>query len=808
MRSRLALVVFSLVTLLAPFATGRVKTTWRVVSSGELDNRIQRQLRDLASQSGVSLHLSVNAAPTAGSTRDANGLQIQLDREVDAATFLTELRQQARDAVIRPTAELVNEGYILRCLYSDGTDPDNPRPYRIRIRAVSAVGLHNALLRVPDLLTTKVARLATDLIPRPQSVRLQEDGAEVILADYPSFPIRGIVEGFYGPPWSHTDRLDVLRFEGQHRMNLYIYGPKDDPYHRKLWREPYPSKQLKHMGELASMARENFVNLSFAISPGLSIIYSSEADFQTLARKLESVSKLGISNFALFLDDVPQELVHPEDKARYKTLAEAHIYLINRLYDHLKALSPENRLTVCPTTYSNEWGNRDYIRELGAGVRSEIPLDWTGTEVIPQTITTAQAEEWGGYIHRRPLVWDNYPTNDNGGWWLNLDPLRGRDVELFSAVQGLFSNPMNQAHATLIPLQTVGDYLWNPRAYDPGKSQEHALVSQYGPDAPAILAPLLKMFTADQGDGLIFRSVFEEAWIPVDLPAVEAQVSRLSSSIATLQGQRRFEKLISEISPIPKLLRDQVVRVRNDAAFNHLPDGKIQWDRRRDVLTASSVATKPIPDGDFSKWETKSVYLLNKKAQVIEGQDLWKGVSQFSARVALAWDEENLYIGVEVTDADLYQPFSGRGVQNGDAFRLVLDTMLPVPAKPGKLTDVFDLYLSPGDFRGVKPSVFCNEDFFPIRSRTHNYESEIQAAWKKTENGFSGDIIVPAAFFARPSFAAGQGIGLSFEVQKVFPPKDPFEDDPLRIVFSSKESAVFPLEPQSPATLQQVQFTN
>ena len=808
MRSRLALVAFSLVTLLAPFATGRVRPTWTVVSSGELDNRIHRQLRQLASQSGVSLHLSVSAAPTASSTHDASGLQIQLDRVADAAAFLTELQQQSRDAVIRPTAELVNEGYILRCLYSGGTDPDNPRPYRIRIRAVSAVGLHNALLRIPDLLTTRVAKLPTDLVPRPQSVRLQEDGAEVILADYPSFPVRGIVEGFYGPPWSHADRLDVLRFEGQHGMNLYIYGPKDDPYHRKLWREPYPPKQLKHMGELAATARENFVDLSFAISPGLSIIYSSEADFQTLARKLESVSKLGISNFALFLDDVPQELVHPEDKARFKTLAQAHIYLINRLYDHLKTLSPGNRLTVCPTTYTNEWGSRDYIRELGAGVHSEIPLDWTGTEVIPQTITATQAQEWSGYIHRRPLVWDNYPTNDNGGWWLNLDPLRGRDVELFSAVQGLFSNPMNQAHATLIPLQTVADYLWNPRAYDPETSQKHALVSQYGPDAPAILAPLLKMFTAEEGDGLIFKSIFEESWTPVDVPAVEAQVSRLSSSISPLRGQRRFEKLLPEISPIPNLLRDQLARVQNDAAFNHLPDGKVQWDRRRDVLKASNVATKPVPDGDFSKWEAGSVYLLNKKSQMIEGEDLWKGLSQFSARVALAWDEENLYIGVDVTDPELYQPFSGRGVQNGDAFRLVLDTMSPLPAKPGKLTDVFDLYLSPGDFAGVKPSIFCDEDFFPIRSRAHNYESEIQAAWKKTENGFSGDIIVPAAFFARPNFAPDRRIGLSFEVQKVFPPNSPFDDDPVRIIFSSKEGALFSIEPQSPATLQQVQFTN
>jgi hypothetical protein len=815
MRSQLALIVVCVATLFTPLATGRVKATWTVVSGGEVDSRIQRQLRELASQNGVRLlfsgevaqHVAQHVEPYVEQKtrppRDADTLLIQLDGAADPRTFLADLQQEARGSEVEPTAELASEGYILRSWYSRG-----PAPNRIRIQVASATGLHNALLRIPDLLATGASKLWTDLVPRPQSVRLQENGAEAIIADYPSFPIRGIVEGFYGPPWSHADRLDVLRFEGQRGMNIYIYGPKDDPYHRKLWREPYPPEQLRSMGELADTARENFVDLSFAISPGLSMVYSSETDFQTLVQKLESVGRMGISNFALFLDDVPQDLVHAEDKVRFKTLAQAHIQLINRLYDHLKSLSLKNRLTVCPTTYTSEWGNREYIRELGTGVNRAVPLDWTGTEVIPRTITVPQAEEWADYIRRKPLVWDNYPTNDSNPWWLNLDPLRGREAGLFGATQGLFSNPMYQAHATLIPLQTVADYLWNPRAYDPEKSQMHALVSQYGQDAPALLAPLLRIFTADRGDGLIFRSIHEESWTPVDVPAVEAQVSRLSSLIAVLQGQRRFAKLVSELSPLPDMLRDQLARVRTDAAFKHLPNGKLQWDRERDVLKASRVSSKPVLDGDFSKWESGTLYLLNKSSQIVDGVDLWKGPARFSARVALAWDEENLYFGVDVTDPQLYQPFWGRGVQNGDAFRLILDTILPIAIKPGRPTGVFDLYLSPGDFAEVNPSVYCNEDFFPLRSRPHDYNEEIRATWKKTATGFSGDVVVPAAFFARQNFDLGQGIGLSFAAQKVFPPQDPFEEDPARIVFSSKEGGLFPVESQSPATFQRMELVD
>ena len=95
--------------------------------------------------------------------------------------------------------------------------------------------------------------------------------------------------------------------------------------------------------------------------------YSSDHDFEVLTNKLAGVGKLGVSCFALFLDDVPQDLQDPQDKAQFKTLAQAHIYLTNKLYKHLKEQSAANRLVLTPTTYTNEWGNRDYIQELGRG---------------------------------------------------------------------------------------------------------------------------------------------------------------------------------------------------------------------------------------------------------------------------------------------------------------------------------------------------------------------------------------------------------------------------------------------------------
>ena len=61
------------------------------------------------------------------------------------------------------------------------------------------------------------------------------------ITDYPEVRFRGVVEGFYGTPWSHQARLRHLKFYGENKMNTYIYGPKDDPYHSSPnWRLPYP----------------------------------------------------------------------------------------------------------------------------------------------------------------------------------------------------------------------------------------------------------------------------------------------------------------------------------------------------------------------------------------------------------------------------------------------------------------------------------------------------------------------------------------------------------------------------------------
>ena len=80
--------------------------------------------------------------------------------------------------------------------------------------------------------------------------------------------MRGIIEGFYGLPWTWQERLEVAELLAGAGMDTYVYAPKDDPLHRERWREPYPPEVVDRFAELVA-ART--LRVGFTVSPGLSM---------------------------------------------------------------------------------------------------------------------------------------------------------------------------------------------------------------------------------------------------------------------------------------------------------------------------------------------------------------------------------------------------------------------------------------------------------------------------------------------------------------------------------------------------------
>src|SRR5215212_10664414 len=105
--------------------------------------------------------------------------------------------------------------------------------------------------------------------------------------------VRGVIEGFYGRPWSHAERLDLIAFCGRHGLNTWVHAPKDDPFHRERWRDPYPAEELDRVAELVAAGARAGVEVVYAIAPGLSVCCSDPAEVVAFERKLEPLRAAG-----------------------------------------------------------------------------------------------------------------------------------------------------------------------------------------------------------------------------------------------------------------------------------------------------------------------------------------------------------------------------------------------------------------------------------------------------------------------------------------------------------------------------------
>ena len=103
----------------------------------------------------------------------------------------------------------------------------------------------------------------------------------------------GLVEGFYGRPFTGEQRKDLFKKLKKFGHILYIYAPKDDFKHRASWRELYTVEEGEHLQSLISAAKSTGIDFYYALSPGLDITYSSLKDTSMLKRKLDQVSQFG-----------------------------------------------------------------------------------------------------------------------------------------------------------------------------------------------------------------------------------------------------------------------------------------------------------------------------------------------------------------------------------------------------------------------------------------------------------------------------------------------------------------------------------
>lgn len=263
-------------------------------------------------------------------------------------------------------------------------------------------------------------------------------------------PILGVIEGFYGHPWSNDARLRLLPKLAAAGHDVYIYAPKSDAHLRKQWRQTPPDAWFEEMAKLRDACHGAGLRFGVGLSP-LGYDDSDNNEETRWLQALAGLSSLEIDELHLLFDDMAGDPAMLRRQCRLTELA-------------LVFFSPE-QLALCPSYYCFDpileqlFGQmpKHYWRDLGRELPAAINLLWTGESVINDSILPEDCERIAQEFDRYPLLWDNYPVNDGRKThhFLHLAPLAGRPPELAAVTRGHLLNPMVQPFLSLPALMSL-----------------------------------------------------------------------------------------------------------------------------------------------------------------------------------------------------------------------------------------------------------------------------------------------------------------------------------------------------------------
>lgn len=376
--------------------------------------------------------------------------------------------------------------------------------------------------------------------------------------------LRGVIEGFYGPPYTPEDRAWLFEALPAHGFSTYFYGPKQDPYHRAQWREPYPEETLAHFAELTARGREIGVRFVFTLSPGLSFDPSGD-DPGRVRDKLDALFDRGVRDFCLFFDDLLPNSPGADP--------EVQIDLLRAMRRHLRARDPNVTLCFTPPYY---FGTAEALAtdaeqtaplplptpssvhyEAYRALPSDIAIFWTGTGVFSSALASETVTAYRAFVERPVFLWDNFPVNDTlVANELFLGPYASRTPALGHIADGVVLNLAKQPRASLIAVVTASLLLEQGEAYDPDVALAEAITEIGGTAAPHLTRlaehcaghPLI----ADAGEAVrlsALTSAFASAPSATTLAPLRDELVALTEVRAGLEAGLTDGRLYAELEP-------------------------------------------------------------------------------------------------------------------------------------------------------------------------------------------------------------------------------------------------------------------
>ncbi|MBJ7411669.1 MAG: beta-N-acetylglucosaminidase domain-containing protein [Phenylobacterium sp.] len=292
-------------------------------------------------------------------------------------------------------------------------------------------------------------------------------------------PELGIIEGFFGRPYSWEERASLVRALAPAGYGFYLYAPKADAHLRRRWREPYPDAELQALAAFAEACRQAGVRFGVGLSPyELFLGFDAEAK-ASLAAKLAQLDSLGLADLGVFFDDMKGDL--PD-------LADRQVEIVHWIAERSTAA----RVIACPSYYTDDpvldrvFGQRpaNYLENLGAGLDPAIQIMWTGEEVCAREFSAGHLARVTEQMRRKPFLWDNYPVNDGPRMsrHLHLRAFTGRPSTIGPHIAAHGINTASQAVLSQIPALTLAESYRDGADYHCLAAFRRAAVAVLGPD--------------------------------------------------------------------------------------------------------------------------------------------------------------------------------------------------------------------------------------------------------------------------------------------------------------------------------------
>jgi hyaluronoglucosaminidase len=294
----------------------------------------------------------------------------------------------------------------------------------------------------------------------------------------------GLIEGFYGTPWSFAERTDVVARLAPHGYGFYLYAPKSDGFLRRGWHEQHPHDIAQSLWQLSVSCREQGVRFGVGLSPFELYWNFDRQGGEALRHKIAMLDEIGIDDLAILFDDMRGDL---------PALARIQVDIVDFAAAHTGA----TRLIVAPTYYSDDpvldrfFGQRPegYLEDLGRMLDPEVEIFWTGPEVCSREYTTDHLERVADQLQRKPFLWDNYPVNDGPrmSQHLHLRAFSGRPASIDRHIVGHAVNPASQPTLSLIPALTLAESYARASAYDESEAFDLAAKQILGSELAALV---------------------------------------------------------------------------------------------------------------------------------------------------------------------------------------------------------------------------------------------------------------------------------------------------------------------------------